>query len=142
MTDAAAPRVGNGSCAPEVPDMVAPTTRGGRVLVLEDEPLLALDMAQALEEAGYAVIGPVRTLSDAMRLLDEVGCDAAVVDVNLGSTTSAPLASELRNRSIPFAAVTGYSDLPPEFDGAARLSKPIDYPVVLAAVKRMLPGHG
>ena len=67
-----------------------------RVLVVEDEPLIAFDVADHLRDAGFQVVGPVASVSAALKLLESVGCDLAVLDVNLGRETAAPIADALK----------------------------------------------
>jgi DNA-binding response OmpR family regulator len=97
-----------------------------RVLVVEDNALLGLDIAQQLLDAGLDVVGPATSVTKALMLVVATGCDAAVLDVNLGSETSEAVALELRARSTPFVVLSGYSSEqhPPGFHGAPMLSKP------------------
>lgn len=100
----------------------------GRVLVVEDEPLLALDMAQTLEEAGYEVIGPAASVKEALNLIERTECDAAVLDMNLRSETAEPIAHALIARGTPFISLSGYSasQRPEVFRESIALSKPLD----------------
>ncbi|MBS0232522.1 MAG: response regulator [Proteobacteria bacterium] len=77
--------------------------KGRRILVVEDEPLIALDIKYTLESSGASVIGPAARVSDALVLAAQ-GCpDAAVLDVRLhGDTTTFPVAVWLSERGIPF----------------------------------------
>ncbi len=97
-----------------------------RVLVVEDEPLLAFDIAQRLTDAGYAVIGPAPSVARALDLLGCEGCDVAILDVNLGRETAEPIARDLKVRGIKFMTLSGYSSdqHPPEFHGSPTLTKP------------------
>jgi DNA-binding response OmpR family regulator len=97
-----------------------------RVLVVEDDALLGLDILDQLTDAGFEVVGPAISVAKALRLIDDIGCDAAVLDVNLGSETAEPVALELRARRIPFVVLSGYSSEqhPLSFHGAPMLSKP------------------
>jgi len=98
-----------------------------RVLVVEDDALIALDIANQLASAGFQVVGPAVSVVRAMKLIDDHGCDIAVLDVNLGDReTSEPIARELRARAKPFIVLSGYArdEHPREFDGAPMLSKP------------------
>jgi DNA-binding response OmpR family regulator len=97
-----------------------------RVLVVEDDALLGLDLAQQLTDAGLEVIGPATSVVKAIRLLDERGCDVAVLDVNLGRETAEPVALELRARRTPFVVLSGYcgEQHPAGFQGAPLLLKP------------------
>jgi len=97
-----------------------------RVLVVEDDALLALDIARQLADAGLEVVGPATSVLKALGLIGKVGCDVAVLDVNLGKETAEPVAHELRARGTPFVVLSGYSSEqhPPGFHGAPVLAKP------------------
>ena len=99
-----------------------------RVLVVEDEPLIAFDVADHLREAGFEVVGPVASVSAALKLLESEGCDLAVLDVNLGRETASPVADALRAKSLPFVALSGYSSeqVPEIFQQAPMLTKPVE----------------
>lgn len=75
--------------------------QGCKVLVAEDEMLIAYDIAYSIEEAGGTVIGPVATLANARRLCASDQVDAAVLDMNLLDGNAEPLVSELRALHIP-----------------------------------------
>lgn len=115
-----------------------------RVLVVEDEVLLALDVADQLTDAGFEVIGPATSVAKALALIDEVGCDVAVLDVNLGDETSERIAQVLRAQSTPFVILTGYStqQLQAGFRDAPVLSKPASPSVLLAALRRYVKTTG
>jgi CheY-like chemotaxis protein len=84
---------------------------GRRVLVLEDEPLIAMLLVDMLETAGCEVVGPAHDAEQALKLVAEKSIDLAVLDVNLGSgTTSAPVADFLKKLGIPFIFATGYGE--------------------------------
>jgi DNA-binding response OmpR family regulator len=110
-----------------------------RVLVVEDEPLIAFDVADHLAEAGFQVVGPAASVSAALKLLEAEGCDIAVLDINLGRETAAPIAEALRERSLPFVALSGYSidQLPEDFQGAPMLTKPVDPKRLIAELRRL-----
>ncbi len=98
------------------------------ILVVEDEVLVAMEMEDRLMAMGYSVIGPAPSVADANELLDRQTPRAALLDVNLGDETVAPIARRLREGSIPFALVTGYARLvleDPALRDAPRLSKPV-----------------
>lgn len=108
-----------------------------RVLVVEDEYLVALDLQAMLEELGCMVIGPAPTVAKAQRLLDQHRPDLALLDVNLGHERSTALAEELGKRGVPFALTTGYDEaqLPEQaLREAPRLGKPVDF----ESLRRML----
>ncbi len=114
------------------------------ILVVEDEPLVAIEIAQVLNEAGFAVIGPTRAVAPALSLLDESGCDAAVLDINLGGETSEPIAWRLLARGTPFVTLSGYSRTqhPPVFNSAPALAKPLRPELLIAELKRCLKQEG
>lgn len=81
-----------------------------RVLVLEDEFLIALDLVDLLEDLGAEVVGPAHRNEKALELLADSHVDAAVLDVNVNGERSDVVAQELRRLSIPFIFATGYGD--------------------------------
>ncbi len=89
-----------------------PSVLGARVLVVEDESLLAMELAAALGGLGWEVVGPAATVEEAVRLIGETPLlDAAVLDVNLGGHLAYPIAERLRLRGVPFVFCTGYEQL-------------------------------
>jgi DNA-binding response OmpR family regulator len=78
-----------------------------RVLVVEDEFLIAEDLRDILEVAGYEVLGPYGTLSEAMGACWSVEADAAIVDLVLHGESAYPLADVLTRRGIPFGFASG-----------------------------------
>jgi two-component system, response regulator PdtaR len=111
-----------------------------RVLVVEDEAIIALDIADQLTRAGFQVVGPVPSVSKALTLIAAAGCDIAVLDVNLRNETAEPIARELRSRSTPFLFLSAVSRdrLPPEFDNEVLLPKPARSAVLVAALQKSL----
>lgn len=110
-----------------------------RVLLVEDEFLLALDLAQQLEAAGFEVIGPAATVAEARQALQNDGCNAAVLDVNLGrGETSEPIAHDLIGLGVPIVVVSGYarSQHPAVFQGYPMLVKPVRINTLVAELKR------
>jgi CheY-like chemotaxis protein len=83
--------------------------RAKRILVVEDEVLVAMELEDLLLTMGHDVVGPATRLSQAIKLALEEDIDFAVLDVNLAGTASFPLADILRERGIPFVFATGYS---------------------------------
>ncbi len=106
-----------------------------RVLVVEDEFMIGLDVSQQLASAGYEVIGLATSVRKALRL--EPTCDVAVLDVNLGGETCEPVARKLRGSGKPFVVLTGYSpdNLTSSFNDATVLAKPAGIADVVAAVR-------
>jgi CheY-like chemotaxis protein len=98
-----------------------------RILVVEDETLVALQLQGDLEDEGHHVIGPATSLKQGLTLAEQEDIDAAFVDVRLGRETSAAIADKLLARNIPFAFATGYSDvtmLPDHLRKVPKLGKP------------------
>jgi CheY-like chemotaxis protein len=103
--------------------------RHRRVLVVEDEYVMAQDLRQELEDAGAVVLGPVPTVADALDLLAyEAEPDAALLDVSLGGEMVFPVADVLRERGVPFMFATGYDQwsLPQAYTDVPRCEKPFD----------------
>jgi len=113
---------------------------GKRVIVIEDEPLVAMDLESCLAAAGCEVVGTAGTVRDATTLCTEVDCDAALVDVNLAGQPVDELAATLTKRNIPFAFVTGYGReaLPQGFRDAVILTKPFNEPGLIATVETLI----
>jgi PAS domain S-box-containing protein len=113
---------------------------GIRVLVIEDEPLVAMDIASRLAEAGCDVIGPAGTLEKARSLIETAEFDAALVDANLAGDPVDELAAALTRRKVPFAFVTGYGRdaLPQGFREAAMIGKPFTEKALLATIERIV----
>jgi DNA-binding response OmpR family regulator len=99
---------------------------GCRILVVEDEMMIAILLEEALEALGCRVIGPVSKLSDALRMARDEAIDAAVLDVNIRGGQVFEAAELLIARGIPFVLASGYSDwiLPEAMQGKPRLTKP------------------
>ena len=80
------------------------------VLVVEDELAIAEDIAEIIVRAGGKVLGPVPTVSRALKLIERERPDLATLDSNLRSESAAPITSRLQDLNVPFILVTGYSD--------------------------------
>ena len=111
-----------------------------RVLIVEDEFFIALDIGQQLADKGFEVIGPAPSVSMALRLVAEQGCDVAILDINLGGETSEPVARKLQESDKPFVVLSGYStdNELPWFGGAPILSKPLRMDDLVAALRRCI----
>jgi DNA-binding response OmpR family regulator len=83
---------------------------GKRILVLEDEFLLALEASEALEQVGATVVGPAHDIDTALALLRSSEIDAALLDINIRGTLSLPVATELEQKGVPVVFATGYGD--------------------------------
>jgi PAS domain S-box-containing protein len=113
----------------------------GRVLIVEDEALIALQIEETVQALGCQVIGIATSVESAFEVLRDQTPDVAILDVNLGKERSDRIAQALLTLEIPFAYCTGYADTadlvePP--GGAERLAKPLDAQLLAGAVRRML----
>jgi two-component sensor histidine kinase/CheY-like chemotaxis protein len=104
------------------------TLVGNMILVVEDEPLVAMNLCKSLGELGFSVVGPFSTLAKAAAAAVEREFDAALLDVNLSGETVYPVADILASKNIPFAFITGYgtSALTSKYANAPVLQKPVD----------------
>jgi CheY-like chemotaxis protein len=109
---------------------------GKRLLVVEDEPVVALDIVAALEGAGAEVVGSAGTAKEALNIIDHTPLHAALLDANLRGQPVDEIAGALAARNIPFLFVTGYGreSLPQAFAKTAVLSKPFSQERLIAAV--------
>ena len=117
-----------------------PQSGAPRVLVVEDEPLAALELKEVLEQAGFRVVGPAASVQHALRLVQTEGCDVAVLDINLGGETSEAVATCLASAHVPFVTVSGYlrNQQPDAFVMAPFVGKPIDPDALVREVRRCL----
>ena len=84
---------------------------GKRILIVEDEALLALDLSQGLQDCGAQIVGPCYQLATALEMAGSQSVDAAILDVDLNGETVFALADRLRQASVPFIFNTGRSDI-------------------------------
>lgn len=111
---------------------------GCRVLVVEDEYLLADDLAQELKKAGAQVIGPFGHLEQAIaRAREEKRIDAALLDLNLGGVAAFPLADELAGRNVAVIFTTGYDALsiPQRYADVPTCVKPVSPSRLIAMLR-------
>jgi CheY-like chemotaxis protein len=90
--------------------MTLPEARSRRILIVEDEFLIAMTLQEWLENVGYVVVGPVPSVEKAMKLIESESTRAAVVDVNLGGVFAYAVADTLLARHVPFVFTSGYED--------------------------------
>lgn len=107
----------------------APLT-GRRLLVVEDDYFIAVELERSLQRLGAEVVGPAGSLADAMRLVEDAGdrLDGAVLDIHLGEDRAFPVADALTERAVPFVFLTGYDALviPETYAAAPRCEKPVN----------------
>jgi DNA-binding NtrC family response regulator len=99
---------------------------GTRILVVEDEPLIALMIEDTLADEGCKVIGPVGTVNAALAAIETNHLDGALLDINLKGVQSYAVADALALRGIPFILLTGYgaSDIPEKYRACVVCDKP------------------
>lgn len=111
-----------------------------RVLVVEDEPLIAMLIEEWLGELGHEAVGPVASVAEGVTLLETGAFDAALLDVNLGSERSDAIADILVARKIPFALMTGgmTDSLDGRFAAQPKLLKPFNFENVSAVMSALI----
>ncbi|MGF7174786.1 response regulator [Azospirillum doebereinerae] len=143
------------SCAPasSAPDVAAPAADEAadeapdaepsrpRVLLVEDETLVAMAVEAMLDDLGYAVVGPASTLDEALSMARSEPFDAALLDVSLAGVHSYPVADLLAARGIPFVFATGYgaASHPEPHMGAPTLAKPYGVSQLTGMLTHVLP---
>ena len=113
------------------------------VLVLEDEAIIALNLQDELQDAGYRVAGPFTTCSAALEWLQTATPDAAILDAALKEDTCREVALELSHRAVPFLIYSGHREDHPllaEFHHVAWIEKPIPAPELVHACQQLLVG--
>jgi len=118
--------------------------QGVKVLVVEDEYLVAALMEDILASAGCVVTGPIPRLAQAVDAASTETYDVAVLDINLGGERVYPVADILARRNVPFVFVTGYGPnaLPPDYAKLPRVCKPFRMAELLTAISDVVkPGH-
>lgn len=115
---------------------------GRRILVVEDERLIALDVQDILEGWGCTVLGPVATTAAALQLIEDDRPDVAILDVHLDGETSEQIADALRVQGHPFLVMTAYqrSHLPDALADAPLMCKPVDERKLLRELSTLLSG--
>jgi len=110
---------------------------GLRILVVEDQFLIAMELADQLEEAGCDIVGPASSVKQALKEMQQATLDGAVLDINLAGEWSFPIAEILAARGVPFLFLSGYDSrtiVPDQFAEAPRLPKPVDCETLKKAV--------
>lgn len=115
---------------------------GLKILVVEDDFIVAFDMQMMLEEQGARVLGPAATLMQARALVADETPHLAVLDVNLSGEFVFPLAEELLARGVPLVFATAYADDERLFPATARdiprLAKPVLPSVLIGRLRKLL----
>jgi DNA-binding response OmpR family regulator len=110
-----------------------PAADSHRILIVEDNMLVAEVLCELMTEQGYRVIGPCARLSGALKLAAREAIDAALLDINLAGEPCCPLADLLRRKGVPFAFLTGYGGtvIPAAFRDVPILTKPVNPPDIV-----------
>ncbi|MEJ6402165.1 HWE histidine kinase domain-containing protein [Yoonia sp. 2307UL14-13] len=145
----------NHSFQREIPDAVVPPSTalpdgqpvdpdgsfaGWRVMVVEDDPIIGMDIAEIFGSRGATVVGPFTTVATALQALRDAP-DVALLDVNLGQETTDAVATQLSDLSIPFLILSGQmdsSDLGEAFQGASIIGKPFGEQDLVKRVMAMM----
>ena len=111
--------------------------KGLKVLVVEDQAPIALQMEDMLVESECEVVGPASRVGQALRLLSDNAVDAAVLDLNIAGELVYPVADALDARGLPYVFATGYSpsDVADRYGHRAVLQKPFSRRVFLEAIR-------
>lgn len=110
-----------------------------RILVVEDEPIIAIEIENTLNAMGCEIVGPVARLSQAIALASDRDLDCAVLDVNVRGGSITPVAELLLARGVPLLLTTGYSEfaLPECLVHVPRLTKPYSNDGLVNEVRRL-----
>ena len=111
-----------------------------RVIIVEDEPLVAENLRDDLVEAGFEVVGVAPRVESALELIEGTGFDVAILDANLAGTSAAPAAAALSARGLPFMVLSGYAreQLQREFSEAVYIQKPYRVRKLIDALNSLL----
>jgi DNA-binding response OmpR family regulator len=111
-----------------------------RILVVEDEAMIALLVEDMVLDFGSEVVGPAAKMDEALRLASQADLDAAILDVNVGGEVVFPVADLLRGRGVPIIFATGYGagGLPSRFENVSTLTKPFSYEALAEALRTVL----
>lgn len=115
--------------------------QGRRVLIVEDEMLIAMEIESLLERHGCVVLGPAHTVDRALALLADERPDAALLDLNLNGQPATPVAAALSAQGVRFVLVTGYGEMQskePELHNAPRVDKPVHHQKLVRTLAQAL----
>ena len=114
--------------------------QAARILIVEDEPVIAITLEEVLIDAGFAIAGLAGKLDKALALVESGACDAAIVDANLAGVSASPVAISLAARGLPYIVMSGYSkeQMRGEYPGAFFLSKPCRPELLLETLNSIL----
>ena len=121
-------------------DNAAHTLNDRRVLIVEDDYFLADDLARGFGKAGIDIVGPVPSLAQALKLVEQQRIDMAVLDISLDGDKVYDVADALIGRDVPILFVTGYDrgDIPDRYAQVPMCQKPVGVDDVIAALERIV----
>ena len=126
---------------PRVERSSSKTLTGARLLVVEDDAILLMELEEVLHDAGAEIVGRCRTVQDALAVVEGGRVSAAVLDVRLGNETVAPVARKLGRCGTPFLFYTGQVGNDPaleEWRGCKIVAKPAQAHTIVSAVADLL----
>ncbi len=120
--------------------MTALKTPGGSVLLVEDETMIRMMVAEMLEDLGYRVAAEAGDIDEALRLVETVEFDIAILDVNVNGKVVSPVAAAIAARKRPFIFATGYGvqGMPEEFRSRPALQKPFQMETLARMIEAVL----
>ena len=119
--------------------MEHPALRGRSILVVENEVLIAMDIVQALEQAG-ALATMTTTVRHALILVEHDGLSAAIMDHALNDGDSIELCARLQARGIPYVSYSGFDPVKGASKDAPHIGKPVSMDVLMSAMEDLLAG--
>jgi two-component sensor histidine kinase len=134
------PLDGQEHAVPDVPTINDRSAGRGRVLIVEDEALIAMELEEVLVSTGFSVVGIAGTIESALHLIEAEDIDAALLDANLNGKPVDEVAAALTRANVPFAFATGHDreGLPKSFGSVRLLRKPFNQAEVVAAVVEIM----
>lgn len=114
--------------------------RPPRILIVEDEMILEMDLEQILQDHGFEVVGVSPSVERAVQAVTTLRPDAATLDLNLRGQSSAPVADALHGLGIPFVVASGYTEFIGDFDfqDAPFVRKPVATEELIAKLRQVL----
>lgn len=120
--------------------MTASRPPGGSVFLVEDETMIRMMVAEMLEDLGYRIAGEAGDVDEALRLIETLDFDIALLDVNVNGKVITPVARAIAARKRPFVFATGYGTqgMPEEFRGRPALQKPFQMETLARMIEAAL----
>jgi DNA-binding response OmpR family regulator len=114
--------------------------RRAKIIIIEDEPVIALDLEDVLTSEGFEVVGVATRLDKALAMIAHIIFDVAILDANLAGVSSDPVATALTARQLPFVVLSGYSLKQKQamFPGAHFIQKPCKPALLVATLNTIL----